>query len=86
METWLSGRKRLTANEVGFNRPLGFESRRLRQNRKPPKGGFLFYRSAETSKVPAHLAFGIRKAEPCFWSTRNRRAGVEKIFLQKNYS
>lgn len=31
METWLSGRKRLTANEVGSKSPPGFESLRLRQ-------------------------------------------------------
>ena len=30
-ETWLSGRKRLTANEVGDKTPRGFESHRLRQ-------------------------------------------------------
>ena len=35
METWLSGRKRFTANEVGFNRPRGFESHRLRQMKLP---------------------------------------------------
>ena len=29
-ETWLSGRKRLTANEVGFKSPRRFESVRLR--------------------------------------------------------
>ncbi len=33
-ETWLSGRKRLTANEVGSNRPHGFESHRLRKKVK----------------------------------------------------
>jgi hypothetical protein len=33
METWLSGRKRLTANEVGFKRPRRFESSRLRKTR-----------------------------------------------------
>lgn len=32
LETWLSGRKRLTANEVCPNRYHGFESHRLRQN------------------------------------------------------
>jgi hypothetical protein len=32
METWLSGRKRLTANEVGSKHPPGFESLRLRKN------------------------------------------------------
>ena len=31
LETWLSGRKRLTANEVGFKSPRRFESVRLRQ-------------------------------------------------------
>jgi hypothetical protein len=31
METWLSGRKHLTANEAGFKRPPGFESLRLRR-------------------------------------------------------
>ena len=30
LETWLSGRKYLTANEAGLYRPRGFESRRLR--------------------------------------------------------
>ena len=30
METWLSGRKRLTANEVGSKSPRRFESSRLR--------------------------------------------------------
>ncbi len=30
-ETWLSGRKRLTANEVGSKSPPGFESLRLRK-------------------------------------------------------
>ena len=30
-ETWLSGRKYLTANEAGFKSPRGFESLRLRQ-------------------------------------------------------
>lgn len=30
METWLSGRKRLTANEVGCKSSRGFESLRLR--------------------------------------------------------
>ncbi len=29
-ETWLSGRKYLTANEASFNRDRGFESHRLR--------------------------------------------------------
>ncbi len=33
METWLSGRKHLTANEAGFKRPPGFESLRLRRER-----------------------------------------------------
>ncbi len=32
METWLSGRKHLTANEAGPKSPPGFESLRLRQN------------------------------------------------------
>ena len=31
METWLSGRKHLTANEAGSKHPPGFESLRLRQ-------------------------------------------------------
>ena len=31
METWLSGRKHLTANEAGSKRPPGFESLRLRR-------------------------------------------------------
>ena len=31
METWLSGRKYLTANEASFYRDRGFESLRLRQ-------------------------------------------------------
>lgn len=31
LETWLSGRKHLTANEAGFNHPPGFESLRLRR-------------------------------------------------------
>ena len=31
METWLSGRKRLTANEVRGNSLRGFESHRLRR-------------------------------------------------------
>lgn len=31
METWLSGRKRLTANEVRFKNLPGFESLRLRK-------------------------------------------------------
>lgn len=30
LEPWLSGRKYLTANEAGLNRPRGFESLRLR--------------------------------------------------------
>lgn len=30
METWLSGRKHLTANETGSKSPRGFESLRLR--------------------------------------------------------
>jgi hypothetical protein len=30
METWLSGRKHLTANEAGSKSPPGFESLRLR--------------------------------------------------------
>ena len=30
MESWLSGRKRLTANEVGSKSPQGFESLTLR--------------------------------------------------------
>ena len=34
-EMWLSGRKRFTANEVGFNRPRGFESHRLRKLKLP---------------------------------------------------
>lgn len=32
LETWLSGRKRLTANEVGSKRPRRFESFRLRKH------------------------------------------------------
>lgn len=32
METWLSGRKRLTANEVARKKAPGFESLRLRKN------------------------------------------------------
>ena len=32
-ETWLSGRKYLTANEAGANPPRGFESLRLRSLR-----------------------------------------------------
>jgi hypothetical protein len=35
METWLSGRKHLTANEAGSKSPPGFESLRLRNS--PPK-------------------------------------------------
>ncbi len=34
METWLSGRKHLTANEAGSKSPPGFESLRLRQPMK----------------------------------------------------
>ncbi len=34
LETWLSGRKRLTANEVGCKRPRRFESSRLRNDLK----------------------------------------------------
>ena len=37
METWLSGRKRLTANEVGCQSPRGFESLRLRKTRSPAR-------------------------------------------------
>src|SRR3989344_2045022 len=37
METWLSGRKRLTANEVGFKSPRRFESGRLRKFSKKSK-------------------------------------------------
>ncbi len=33
LESWLSGRKRLTANEVGGKTPRGFESRTLRCER-----------------------------------------------------
>lgn len=32
METWLSGRKHLTANEASLKKDRGFESLRLRQN------------------------------------------------------
>lgn len=34
MESWLSGRKRLTANEVSCQRDRGFESHTLRQENK----------------------------------------------------
>ncbi len=34
METWLSGRKHLTANEAGSKSPPGFESLRLRNETK----------------------------------------------------
>ncbi len=33
MESWLSGRKRLTANEVSLYRDRGFESRTLRKTK-----------------------------------------------------
>lgn len=43
METWLSGRKYLTANEAGLKGSRGFESLRLRKNKKAPLCGvFLF--------------------------------------------
>lgn len=38
LETWLSGRKRLTANEVGSKSPPGFESLRLRNDRQGQLG------------------------------------------------
>ncbi len=52
METWLSGRKRFTANEVGFKRPRGFESHRLRKTRSKRyavsvRGGCLRFPSAK---------------------------------------
>ena len=46
METWLSGRKRLTANEVGFKSPRRFESVRLRLRRAEARKGVGGLRSA----------------------------------------
>ncbi len=37
-ERWLSGRKRLTANEVGINVPRGFKSHSLRNKNRPVSG------------------------------------------------
>jgi hypothetical protein len=48
METWLSGRRHLTANEAGFKSPREFESLRLRRFETQGK-------PAETSEVPAHF-------------------------------
>ena len=48
METWLSGRKRLTANEVGSKSPRRFESSRLREYKIAPlkRGAYPGYREA----------------------------------------
>jgi hypothetical protein len=42
MESWLSGRKRFTANEVRFKRLQGFESLTLRKYQNPNKAKALF--------------------------------------------
>ena len=52
MESWLSGRKRLTANEVGCKSPREFESRTLR---------FVFY-NLETYGVKPLTFFMLRHA------------------------
>ncbi len=40
MESWLSGRKRFTANEVRFKRLQGFESLTLREHRNKSERTF----------------------------------------------
>ncbi len=71
-ETWLSGRKRLTANEVGVTPSrVRIPASPLAQN-TARKGLFCL---AEMSSVHAHTAAGIRKAERCFVSRRNREPG-----------
>ena len=42
LETWLSGRKYLTANEAGRNCPRGFESLRLRKTKAAARQSFAF--------------------------------------------
>lgn len=55
MESWLSGRKHLTANEAGFKRPRGFKSHTLRTN-KNPHIVWVFNLSAwDLKKLPAIL-------------------------------
>lgn len=49
METWLSGRKRLTANEVGCKSPRGFESLRLRNR---DRAGYILVRIGVVGGFP----------------------------------
>lgn len=82
MESWLSGRKHLTANEAGLNRSRGFESLTLRKvnvvNARDSKRLSISHGAKrvryETCTVP------VREE-----SHRNGRGGVEEILLQQNY-
>ncbi len=78
METWLSGRKRLTANEVGVYTPRGFESHRLRNTKKRQDSFGVFWYSGKQlggSKAGAMREFA--KQGEC------REAGSRKISVRK---
>ena len=62
LETWLSGRKHLTANEAGFKSPRRFESVRLRSQHflsrdRLYRGGFATEILKETLLIKVNLLF-----------------------------
>lgn len=64
-ETWLSGRKYLTANEAGLYRPRGFESHRLRS--------FNAVKTAERARL-GDVRVGFEDLASIFWSIANRKS------------
>ena len=80
MERWLSGRKRLTANEVT---PKGFASSNLSLSQCGPQSGLQSERSEQT----ALLAGVMRKPQCCAslpeGQNEHHEAGSKKISVRK---
>jgi hypothetical protein len=76
METWLSGRKRLTANEVGSKSPRRFESSRLRLLKIPPSGGYFLKRRRSNRLGACYVR--IRRPFEIFIELTNRN--IQKVY------
>ena len=84
METWLSGRKHLTANEAGSKSPRRFESVRLRNDlREHPEQMFVAERHGRDDGFEGRRQGKLEKFSDC-------RAGVESTLQNsseaKNYA
>ena len=81
MESWLSGRKRLTANEVRFKRLQGFESLTLRQFSLLPETAECGVSQSDTQCQERATRQGFFKSKA---SVRSAMWKFEPIFLRKS--